>query len=160
MPRLPFVVLALLLACGPEAAPSDDAGVSGASNLLADPCALVTVEEVESATASTVVSSGLVPDERLRFPEDPKPCEYVTDGQHEAISVYVHPHDASDFTRLRDEDPRNTDTIEGVGDDAYAHGLASLTVRVGDGYFVLVTQHGAGWAGIRDLKKLALAALD
>lgn len=114
----------------------------------------------EKATNSTVVSSGLVPDKRLRLPTDSNPCEYVTEGRHGSIVVYVDTHGAAEFARQRDRDPVNTVAIEKVGDEAFVHALASLWVRVGDGYFVLGTQHGAGWPGVRDLQDLALAALD
>lgn len=149
MRNISFVLLAGLVACGGSELTLPD-----------DPCALVTVEEVEAAIESTVVKSGLVPDERLRRPQDSNPCEYVTDGKHTSITLYVYPHGAADFALYRDRDPPNTEAIAGLGDEAFTFGRASLYVRIGDGYFVLTTQHGAGLPGVRDLQRLARSALD
>lgn len=149
MRNMSFVLLAGLVACGGSELALPD-----------DPCAVVTVEEVEAAIESTVVKSGLVPDERLRRPQGPNPCEYVTDGKHTSITLYVYPNGAADFALYRDRDPPNTEAIAGLGDEAFTLGRASLYVRVADGYFVLTTQHGAGLACVRDLQRLARSALD
>ena len=149
----------VLAACANDSAAPMEGDAQAAFILPDDPCALVSVEEVEAATGSTVVRSGPVPDKLMHVPTAPNPCEYVTDGQHGSIVVSVHPDGAAEFTRQRDRDPVNTVAIEGVGDESFAHALASLSVRVGDGYFVLSTQLGAGWPGVRDLQDLALAAL-
>ena len=160
----------VLTACASGAVHSEGAA-SVDPTLPSDPCSLVTVEEVEAATGSEVVRTGLVPDDRLHRPTDipgwgpprifrTNPCEFVTDGMHASITVYVDPDGAADFAAERDTDPVNTEPIEGIGDEAFAHALASLHVRAGDGYFVLSTQHGAGWEGIEDLQDLARAALD
>jgi hypothetical protein len=154
-----FLALAIAL----TACTSDSETLRGAraGGLVPEnPCSLVTTTDVEIATDSQVITSGLVPDEQQLRPQDPNPCQYETDGRHASIDIYVHPHGAADFARLQDRDPRNTESIQGVGDEAFAHGLAALYVRIDDGYFLLVTQHGAGWPGIRNLKDLALAALD
>ena len=159
-----------LAACGGNQAMTSGVDASHLQSLSQDPCALVTVEEVEAATGGTVVRAGLIPDERLIRPPDAEefdlpqiftanPCEYVLDSMYASITVYVDPHGAGDFSDQRERDPINTETIEDVGDEAYAHGLASLHVRVGDGYFVLATQHGASWPAIHDLEELARAAL-
>lgn len=144
---------------------------SPATGLPDDPCGLVSVSDVEAATGSVVLRTGIIPDERLieRLIDPPpsgvpkvfqeNPCDYVTDGRHGSITVFVDPEGGEDFADERARDPRNTEDIDGVGDAAFAHGLASLHVRVGDGYFVLTTQHGAGWDGIADLEALALAAI-
>jgi hypothetical protein len=159
MRRLPALLLIVLSACtGNPAQPIKDGASDG--TLPNDPCALVTVKEVEGVTGSPVVRSSLVPDERQHRPEDPNPCEYVTDGKHASITVYVDPHGAADFARDRDRDPRNTVTIAGLGDEAFSLGLSALYVRVGDGYFWLASQHGAGWPGLRDLKELARTAIE
>jgi hypothetical protein len=143
------------------AACSGDASVlTNQAVLPEDPCALVTVKEVEAATGSTVVRSGLISDEQQRLPELQNPCEYVTDGRHGSILVSVDTDGALVFARVRGEDPINTEPIEGVGDEAFAHGRSSLLVRVGDGYFEIGTQHGAGWPGVLDLTELARAALE
>jgi hypothetical protein len=49
--------------------------------------------------------------------------------------------------------------LHGLGDEAYSQAMASVSVRVGEGYFVLGTQHGAGEEGVRDLRTLAELAL-
>jgi hypothetical protein len=165
-----LVVAFALASCGGGGPTTSNGGASPEPSLPRDPCQLLTIEEVEAGTGSTVVRAGLVPDERLIRPQGGEefdlppiftanPCEYVTDGMHASIVIYVDPHGAPDFVDQRDRDPVNTETIDGVGDEAFAHGLASLHVRVGDGYFVLGTQHGAGWPGIRDLEQLARTAL-
>lgn len=125
-----------------------------------DPSTLLNVEEVEAVPGGPVTRTGIVPDERMHDPAGPNPCEYVTGGRHESILVFVEPHGGRAFDERRDRDPRNTVMIDGVGDEAFAHALVSLYVRVGDSYFMLSTQHGAGRTGIRDLKRLALEALD
>jgi hypothetical protein len=163
------VLVFALVACGGNQPGAGGGDASEIPSLPEDPCALVTVEEVEAATGETVVRVGLIPDERLirarvekfDLPEifAANPCEYVTDGTHASIVVHVDPHGGPDFEDQRERDPVNTEAIEGVGDRAYAHGLASLHVRVDDGYFIVATQHGAGWPGIHDLEELARAAL-
>ena len=147
-------MLPLVLAVG--------ACTSEAPILPDDPCALVSPADVEAATDSTVTRSGPIPDwrKRLATDRDPNPCEYVTDGEHGSIAVYVDPHGAADFTRMRDKDPVNSEAIDGLGDEAFVFGLAVLYVRVAGGYFAMKTQHGAGWPGVRDLEDLARAALD
>jgi hypothetical protein len=160
----------LLTACGGNQPTTDGDAASEITSLPREPCALVTVEEVETATGEAVVRVGLVPDERLIRPQGGEefdlppivtanPCEYVTDGPHASIVVYVDPQGATDFADQRERDPINTVIIDGVGDAAYVHGLASLHVRVGDGYFILASQHGVGEPGIHDLEEIARAAL-
>jgi hypothetical protein len=152
-----ILVIALLSAA---ACTGGGPNTEGQDALPTDPCTLVTVDDVEAATGNAVTGSGLVPDERQRLPELPNPCEYVTEGRHGSIVVSVNPDGAAMFDRLRERDPINSVPIDGVGDEAYAHGLSSLLVRVGGGYFEIGTQHGAGRAGVRDLIALARAALD
>lgn len=146
-------LLLLLAACtGTEGLPGRaQQGVA----LPKDPCALVTVHEVEAATGSRVIRSGLVPKESMRIPGAPRPCDHVTDGRHASIGVVVFPDGAADFTEERDEDPRNTIRIAGIGDEAFATAMNAVYVRVDGGYFVLATQLGAGRAGVQDLRALA-----
>jgi hypothetical protein len=157
--------IVLLLVCAACAGADGNVWTPGGSvpdpfDVPSDPCALLTVQEVEAVGGGPVIRTGLVPDERMHDPAGPNPCEYVTGGRHESILVFVEPHGAGAFDEWREGDQRNTVMIDGVGDEAFAHALASLYVRVGDTYFVLSTQHGAGRTGIRDLKRLALEALD
>jgi hypothetical protein len=160
MRLLSILAILLLAACTSNQTPPGHGGAWTRSPLPGDPCALLTVREVETVTGSQVLKSGLVPDDRKIVPAGPNPCEYVTDGRYASITVSVHPHGAQAFARLRDRDPRNTDRIEGVGDEAFALGLSALYVRVGGGYLWLATQHGAGWPAVRDLREIARAALN
>ena len=89
----------------------------------------------------------------------PPLCEYVVPGRHDMIVVAVYPNGADEFVRLRDRDPLNTNLLHGLCDEAYSQAMASVSVRVGEGYFVLGTQHGAGEEGVRDLRTLAELAL-
>jgi hypothetical protein len=120
------VLVFALVACGGNQPGAGGGDASEIPSLPEDPCALVTVEEVEAATGETVVRVGLIPDERLirarvekfDLPEifAANPCEYVTDGTHASIVVHVDPHGGPDFEDQRERDPVNTEAIEGVGD--------------------------------------------
>jgi hypothetical protein len=127
--------------------------------LPSDPCDLLTVNDVESATESTVTKTEVVPVDNLMGPEVPT-CEYKTpNGKDGSIRVWVDPQGAATFAQYRDRDPVNNLAVEGIGDEAFVQGLATLWVRVGDGYFFVSTQLDAGPSGVKTLKKLALAAL-
>jgi hypothetical protein len=153
MRRLTFAACIMLTACtGGSETPAPPL-------LPSDPCALLTIHDVESATGSRVIRSGLVPESKMIVPTDPKPCRYVTNGRDASIYVSVDPHGAATFARYRDRDPVNDLAIKGVGDEAFVQGLATLWVRVGGGYFAVSTQHGAGPSAVEPLKKLAEAAL-
>ena len=58
------------------------------------------------------------------------------------------------------ENPRNTDPIDRLGDEAFAGGMASVWVRVDEGFFVVGVQRNSGPAAVHDLRTLANAALD
>jgi hypothetical protein len=160
MRLLSILPILLLGACTSHQAPPGHGGARTGSPLAGDPCALLTVREVETITGSQVLKSGLVPDDRKIVPAGPNPCEYLTDGRYASITVSVHPRGAKAFAQLRHRDPRNTYKIDGLGDEAFALGLSALYVRVGGGYLWLATQHGAGWPAVRDLRELARAALN
>ena len=154
--RIAAILAVACVACAAAGTPTTRAEPA----LPADPCALFTVQEVEEAIQSRVLRMGLVPKERVMTPEDSPPCEYITAGRHASITVRVSPGTLDGFADLQRRDPANADIVGAVGDESYAHSLATLFVRVGKGYFVLDTQQGAGRAGVEDLKRLAVAALD
>ena len=122
-------------------------------------CELVTVSEVEAATHSAVIQSGLITDDQLMLPGASNPCQYETDDEHTSLDVLVRPDDVDDFIRVRDGDPANVVMLPGLGDEAFSTGLASVWVRVGSGHFVISSQHGAGREGVSELKALARLAL-
>ncbi len=123
-----------------------------------DPCALLTREQVAAATGSAVLSSGVIPDERFIFPVEPNPCGYETDGRFAEVIVWVG-YGRQAFIDARDRDPRNTRPVEGIGDEAFEHGKATLWVLVGNGAFSIGTQHGAGDGAVAVLETLARDAL-
>ncbi|MEO8292974.1 MAG: hypothetical protein ABI635_07510 [Actinomycetota bacterium] len=123
-----------------------------------DPCALLTREQVAAATGSAVLSAGVLPDERFMVPVDPNPCGYETDGRFGQVIVTVEQGRRA-FIEARDRDPRNTQPLESIGDEAFVHGGADLWVLVGDGSFSIEAQHGAGDAAVSMLQTLARDAL-
>lgn len=162
MRRVVAMLALALFACQSQGTGEVPAGSNEADALPSDPCALVTVAEVEAATGSAVEGWRIVPDEEFhgRPPPLPNPCEYLMGGKHTSIHVWVVRGGAEDFDSQQERDPINSEVVDGIGDGAYTHGLGSLYVRVGDGFFFLVSQTGAGRRGVADLKELAVAALD
>jgi hypothetical protein len=122
-------------------------------------CGLVTNSEVEAATHSKVTQSGLLTDAQLIFPAGPNPCQYKTNDEHTSLTVFVRPNDIDEFNRVRDRDPANVEVLPGLGDEAFSHAGADVWVRVGSGYFVISSQHGAGDEGVSELEALARLAL-
>src|SRR3954452_19728721 len=78
------------------------------------PCALVTSHQVEAATGSAVLDSRRLRADEMMVPGSPRPCEYVTDGRHGAISVYVDPTGAP--TCARPMDRADAAPVPGLGD--------------------------------------------
>ncbi|HEX7247870.1 MAG TPA: hypothetical protein VF351_07190 [Actinomycetota bacterium] len=152
-----LILVVALVSCSRETSKSDDVTIRAA--LSPDPCELVSIADVEMATGARVQSSGPVPDEAMIVSGGPPLCEYEVPGRHGTIIVAVDPTGAEEFARLRNRDPSNTNPLKGLGDDAYSQAMASLSVLVGEGYFVLGTQLGAGEEGVRDLRTLAELAL-
>jgi hypothetical protein len=144
-----FTVVVTLAAC------TGGTGTPTPPSLPTDPCALLSVKDVESTTGHPVVRSGLVPGGMKGGPNFPDPCMYVTHGEDGSITIWVDPQGAATFAQWRDRDPRNNVAIQGIGDEAFVHALATLWVRVGGGYFGISTQLGAGPAGVERLKELA-----
>ena len=106
-----------------------------------------------------VIKSRLVPEEAMILPGGPPLCDYVTRGRYSTVVVAVEPRNLAPFFRERDGDPRNTDPIAGLGDEAFASAKGSVWVRVGGGYFALGVQLDPGGGAIRDLRELASIAL-
>lgn len=81
-------------------------------------------------------------------------------GDTDRFLMSVDSRRAVQLRRLRQQDPRNIDPVEGLGDEAFVHGMGSIHVRVGRGSFAISSQWGAGISGgVRDLIRLARAAL-
>jgi hypothetical protein len=150
--RLALALLIVTAAC------TGGNGTPTPIELTADPCGLLTISDVEAATGSTVTTTGVVPIDKLLGPELPT-CAYKTNGKDGSIRVSVDPHGAATFAQYRDRDPANNLAVEDIGDEAFVHGLATLWVRIGDGYFAVSTQLGAGQPGVKTLKQLALDAI-
>jgi hypothetical protein len=126
--------------------------------LPSDPCALLTVHDVESATGAPVSRAEAVPVDNLMGPQFPT-CRYRTPrGPDGSISISVDPHGAATFAQYRDRDPNNL-AVDDIGDEALVHGVADLWVRVDDGFFTVSTQLNPGTSGVKTLKQLALDAL-
>jgi hypothetical protein len=94
----------------------------------------------------------------MMVPGSLRPCDYFTDGRNGAIVVYVNRTGARTFFARRGAG-RNASPLRGLGDEAFQEGFASVFVRLGDGYFSIGTQKGAGRSGMSDLRRLATAAL-
>jgi heat shock protein HslJ len=136
-------------------------GEAGTLGFVTDPCSLLTDAEVETATGDHVVSSGLVPPERMLVSGGPQLCSYEIPGPYASVVVHIVPATLAEFHALRDRNPESNITIPvaGIGEDAYIEGMNSIYVFEGDHYFGIGLQHGAGTAGIEGvLKDLARAA--
>ena len=152
-----LIIVVALVSCTGETLTRDN--VTTGAALSPDPCELLSSTDVELATGAQVQGRGPVPEERMISSGGPPLCEYVVPGRHDTIVVAVDPNGADEFVRLRDRDPLNTNLLHGLGDEAYSQAMVSVSVRVGEGYFVLGTQHGAGEEGVGDLRTLAELAL-
>jgi Tol biopolymer transport system component len=129
------------------------------SHIPPNPCALLTDDEVATATGANVVSSGLVPDSRMPRPGAPNPCEYKTDGTFGSVITSVRPQGIQEFLDLRSRDPLNVTPVRGLGDAAFTTGGGSIFVRVGDSYFSIGVQLDPGSDAIPVLRELAAQAL-
>lgn len=152
-------IVAAVLVVAPGSLPRFGGPAAGV--LGSDPCALLTVSEVEDATQSTVTSSRLLIAEEMLDPDEPRPCVFETDGQHARISVAVDPTGEDDFAQWRDANRgANLVPLAGIGDEAYSFAGAMVLVRVDSGYFEISSQHGAASPGaLADLAELARAAV-
>jgi len=126
--------------------------------LPTDPCAYLTINDVESATGEQVSGAEGVPVDNMVGPQFPT-CMYKTGGRDGSIWVSVNPQGAETYAQVRDRDPANTLAVQNIGDEAFVYALAALWVRVGDGFFVVGTQHDAGASGVETLKALARDAI-
>jgi hypothetical protein len=151
-----FLFLSTTFRAGPSPSPA------AVARLPSDPCALLTPEQVSTATRSVVLSFGVVPDEGFIMPPEPpetNPCGYRTDGRFGEVIVTVNDH-LQPYLDARDGDPRNTHLIEGLGDEAFRHGHdGSVWVRTANGYFAIGAQHGVGEEAASMLEGLARDAL-
>jgi hypothetical protein len=110
----------------------------------ADPCDLITSDDVEAATGSTVTSSGIVPPSQMIDPSsNTKICAFDTDGRYGSITTVSEPTGAAAKFEELAADP-NADPVTGFDDQAFVSGGAGIWVKVGDGYFTIGSQLGAG----------------
>jgi photosystem II stability/assembly factor-like uncharacterized protein len=129
--------------------------------LPADPCQVLTETQVADATGGRVTTSGPLSASDLKSPSQgvPLPCRYRTDSPFGAILVTVDPAHLTAFTSGRDRDPSNTMTVPNLGDESFLSSGSSIWVRVGDGYFSIGSQLGAGTRAVALLETLANDAL-
>ncbi len=93
-----------------------------------DPCALLSPAQVEDALGSDVRSERL--GESRPGPEGVVPlCLYETGPPFSTLALHVEqPVSRSEFDREIDRDPRNTETLDGIGDAAFIHAGVSILV--------------------------------
>jgi len=123
--------------------------------LPSDPCTLITTDQVAAATSSNVVSSRQLTDSDMKVPGAPLPCDFQTDGPFGYVGAVSVPNDPQAFTDLVNEDPVNREIVSGVGDGAFISGGAAMVVALGDGYYSIGLQHGAGTGAEAPLRRLA-----
>jgi hypothetical protein len=127
---------------------------------LSAPCSLLSPEQVARALDMTVDHAAEV---------DSHPD---TQGRTVPLCVYEgHPYDSvtiqleggvssSDFESRLNRDPINTARIEGLGDDAFIHAWASVSVRVGQEVVSITLQKFGGHEATKIvLERLAREAL-
>jgi hypothetical protein len=122
----------------------------------------VTSSQVEDATGGRVLSRAQLDPSDLISPtaDTPLPCQYATNTRFGSILVAVDPLGVSVFNAVRDRDPVNVVPVPDLGDEAFVAGGASILVRVGDGYFSIGSQLGAGDGATAMLETLARNALE
>jgi hypothetical protein len=127
--------------------------------LPSDPCALVTSDQVAAATSSNVLSSRQLSDSDLKVPGPPYPCSFETDGRFGHVGVVSVPNDPQGLTDLLNKDPLSREIVSGVGDGAFISSGSEIVVALGDGYYSMGMQHGAGSEAASPLRRLAEDAL-
>jgi hypothetical protein len=128
-------------------------------SLPADPCALLSDQDVEATMGAPVIRSEPVPPEQMIVP-GASICDYQTRGPYGTVVVAVEPEEMEGFVTVRDRDPRNNESIDNLGDEAFASGRVSVWVRVDEGYFVVGVQRNPGASAVGDLQRLAEVALE
>ncbi len=106
-----------------------------------------------------VIRSEPVPPEQMIVP-GASICDYQTRGPYGTVVVAVEPEEMEGFVTVRDRDPRNNESIDNLGDEAFASGRVSVWVRVDEGYFVVGVRRNPGASAVRDLQRLAEVALE
>ena len=131
------------------------------SPVPSDPCALLGRGQIESATGGRVLAVRRLTPADLKFssPGSPLPCAYMTDSAYGSILVTTDPAGAATYAKVRARDPANNQMLAGLGEEAFVSGKASIWVKVGDGYFSISAQMGAGDASVAMLESLARDAL-
>lgn len=138
------IVLLLASSCAEEGRTTSSAGSpSTGSRPVAqvdpeDPCALLSPEEIERAIGTNVSGEREVGsrDHVTRI------CIYDTTKPWSSVGVSLEDEvTAEAFNQEMDRDPRNTEKVEGIGDGAFIHGCAGITLLVEDTQVSLGVQH-------------------
>jgi hypothetical protein len=125
-----------------------------------DPCSVLSEHDVAVVTGSEVSSSELVPPTQMKVPGAGPLCSYDVPVRFASVGVAIQSKSLQAFEADRDRDPANTDVVGGIGDGAYIHALASISV-FDDGRVINIgLQHGAGTDAVPVLEQLARAAVD
>ena len=152
MKRLAVLVSLLCLGACTSGEPDD------LPSLPADPCALLSDRDIEATIGASVIRSDPVSPEQVIIPGSAR-CEYQVRGQYGTVVVAVEPEEIEGFVTVRDRDPANNESIENLGDEAFASGRVSVWVRVDEGFFVVGVQKNPGSRAVEDLRELAEVAL-
>jgi hypothetical protein len=97
-----------------------------------EPCAFLSPSQIERAIDSDVSTEREVDSHDLVT----RICSYKTTKPWASVSVVVDDEvTAREFERLMDRDPPNTEPVDAIGDGAFIHACASITVLV-DGTLV------------------------
>ncbi|MGH8991022.1 MAG: hypothetical protein ACRDZ7_05780 [Acidimicrobiia bacterium] len=168
-PPLSFAVLIVLALVGCSGNGDDEQVV-----LPEDPCALLSADDVAATTEATVTKTERVAsiDQIVAVQDrggtaddvptgDRRLCSYTTTSRLRAITVFV-PKASGDAAKLfTSRRGGHDESVDGVGDDAYLAGGASLHVLVGVAAFSIQVQDATGATEVRGvLTKLAKRAID
>lgn len=103
-----------------------------------DPCAFLSLAQVESAIGTNVSEKREVPSRDL----ETRICTYETSEPWSSVGVSMKTEvTPEDFQDLMKRDPRNSDTVEGIGEGAFIHGCSGINVHVDDLVVSLGVQH-------------------
>jgi hypothetical protein len=94
-----------------------------------DPCSLLTRELVEKASSTSKQAIAATKPQQVNLGGSGRACQWSD------VMVQVDPYPASRLDELGKSDPKNWESISGVGDAAYFHNvkdaMAEMFVRVG-----------------------------
>lgn len=155
------VVIIAVLAIAPRIAPGAGAPAHDPpyAELRSDPCALLTMDDVEGATDSSVTTTRVVGADVMNDPYPVQRCVFYTDGRYGRITVAIDPDGRDDFAEWRDANRGPTLTaLVGLADEAYSSGDGTIRVRAGSGYFEISPEHSTDSATMADMAELARIA--